>query len=93
MDNFYFAEYDEDEDEYIVYYGNNIGEFNAMWIAAFIREEDANEYVDFKNDQKERDPNIVSDEYLLDPEWDEQVEEDLVSRFSKEYTTHGELKD
>lgn len=91
MDSFYFCEYDEDDDEYIVYFGNNIGEFNAMWIAAFIREEDANEYVDFKNDMRERNPNMLSDEdVLIDPDWDEDTAEDLVTRFNRNY---GDLKD
>lgn len=85
MENYYLVEYDEDEDEYIVYFGNTEhDEFNAAWIAAFIRKDDANEYVDFKNDQIDRVPNELPDnDPLLDPDWDDPMVDDLLEQFDK----------
>ena len=84
MENHYFLEYDEAEDEFIVYFGTNSDDFNASWIAAFIKEEDADEYVTWKNNcLEEQEPNTLDND-VIDPEWDEPLEEDLVARFSKD---------
>jgi hypothetical protein len=76
-ESFYFAEFESDLDAYVVYFGRSENMFMAVFIAEFQNEEDADEYVDWKNEQLDTSYNRVSD---LDNE-DEETVADLVDQF------------
>lgn len=64
-ESFYFAEFESDLDAYVVYFGRSENMFMACFIAEFLNEEDADEYVDWKNlylDRLHGDNDYVEDE-------------------------------
>lgn len=84
--NYYFyEEADDKEGFFAVFFGNNESQFMASFIAEFNSEEDASEYVDWKNLQLEmKEGNIIEDtNYNEDDEYVD-VEEDLVTLFKRE---------
>ena len=50
--DYFFIDYEDDEDEFFnVFYGDENDFESAEFLATFVDEEDATEYVDMKNDQ------------------------------------------
>lgn len=89
--NYYFYEEASEHPGYFtVFYGNNESQFMASFVAEFASEDDAGQYVDWKNLALEiQEGGLVDEEYnpddelILDKELDEGGVEDLVSMFSR----------